>query len=128
VKVYLVVDKDGEEMLTERFPERRRLDWRTNGGYVILPDGFAKRLTGKNVTWEDEPIDITENSVSAATAIYQVYQCNNMSHEDHKEYLLDSYFSKDEAEKSKALAEGIFEQTKEEWNFDTFEVRTIFVK
>ncbi|MEG1008260.1 MAG: fructan hydrolase [Clostridia bacterium] len=34
--------------------------WRqVSGNYIELPKGTIKKLTGKELTWEDEPLEIT---------------------------------------------------------------------
>ena len=58
--VYLSVGKSGNEYLTKYFP------WGCQHGYpsVILPNGSIKKILGRELTCDDEPIEIDENSVS----------------------------------------------------------------
>lgn len=65
---YLCVDEDGQEMIFDNKPYR---DTSSVGGYwnrckegdfcnVDLPKGTIKELIGKDLTWEDEPYEFTE--------------------------------------------------------------------
>jgi hypothetical protein len=65
---YLCVDEDGQEMIFDNKPYR---DTSSVGGYwnrykegdfcnVDLPKGAIKKLIGKDLTWEDEPYEFTE--------------------------------------------------------------------
>lgn len=58
--VYLSVGKSGNEYLTKCFP------WGCQHGYpsVVLPKGSIKKILGRELTCDDEPIEIDENSVS----------------------------------------------------------------
>lgn len=63
---YLAVDKDGSELIFMNEPERdRRTGWWYDSdedteceGGIGLPKGSIKKLTGKTLTWNDEPIEI----------------------------------------------------------------------
>lgn len=61
---FLVVNKNGDELGFINKPERykEKGEWvlsenDTNDCY-LLPVGTIKRATGKDLTWEDEPIEI----------------------------------------------------------------------
>ncbi len=58
---YVAVDNDGDEIIFE-FPPKRshnHVDWMGGGGSVYLPEGSIEKLTGKTLTWDDEPIELT---------------------------------------------------------------------
>lgn len=56
---WVAVDKDGEEYIYKKEPERNLYFWDTyNNGYVRLPDGTIKKLIGKELTWNDEPVEL----------------------------------------------------------------------
>ena len=59
---WLAVDEDGEEYIYEHKPFRDEIlmAWlnveETN--YIILPKGSIKKLIGRELTYEDEPVEI----------------------------------------------------------------------
>jgi hypothetical protein len=62
MKTYYCVDKDGSEWCSNDKPARGQL---IDGEYswfaesiLILPKGTIKKITGKPLTWEDEPIEV----------------------------------------------------------------------
>lgn len=70
---YLAVNKDGSEIISRHLPERSDLsnEWvdlyeYTNCGgnqndieiQIELPQGTIKKLIGKELTWNDEPIKL----------------------------------------------------------------------
>lgn len=67
---WLAVDKDGKEFLYLTKPERiihynvfdsRQIDfeiWASDGDNLELNKGSIKSLLGKELTWNDEPIEI----------------------------------------------------------------------
>lgn len=57
---WLAVDKDYREFIYDIKPHRAYGDmWYDDVcDFVELPDGSIKKLTGKILTWEDEPIEI----------------------------------------------------------------------
>ena len=64
---WLAVDKDGKETIFEELPRRTKVywepatfgegEWMEFTHYVILPKGSIYKLIGKELTWEDEPIE-----------------------------------------------------------------------
>ena len=61
VTIYMTVDRDGAESMFNEFP--RRSSWcfcweisHTWDSKISLPKGTIKKITGKTITWEDEPI------------------------------------------------------------------------
>lgn len=60
---YLAVNEDGSEIIVNdnRYLERDEDlgEWTTYGysDIVQLPHGSIEKLTGKEMTWEDEPIE-----------------------------------------------------------------------
>lgn len=55
---YLACDKDGTEMIFDIHPYRREDDWCSAGDYVYLPHGSIAKLIGRELTWEDEPVEL----------------------------------------------------------------------
>ena len=59
---YLVVDKDGTELLFVNEPIKADKTWfdgsRDNSHWSPLKTGTIKQLTGKELTWNDEAIKI----------------------------------------------------------------------
>lgn len=62
--VWLAVDNDGTELIFNEQPYRDYVDdiWCIRyifDSYAIkLPKGSIKKLIGRNLTWEDEPIEL----------------------------------------------------------------------
>jgi len=67
---WLAVDKDGSEHIFGYLPEKdmdvwalpeiKGESWCFTYHYVLLPDGTIKHLIGRNLTWDDEPVEFTE--------------------------------------------------------------------
>lgn len=67
---WLAVDKNGDEAIYAECPKRfiRFGDWDcsssdySSGGFcfVELPKGTIKKLIGKSLTWEDDPVELKE--------------------------------------------------------------------
>lgn len=63
---WVAVDKDGYEFIYEDKPERYIHCWsiwrRNFAGetmnHVILPKGSIKKLIGRDLTWNDEPVEL----------------------------------------------------------------------
>lgn len=63
---WLAIDGDKTEYIYEAKPVRYKNCWSTQydkdrnpiGGLVLLPKGSIYKLIGKNLTWEDEPIEM----------------------------------------------------------------------
>lgn len=64
---WICVDKDGTEGIYEFQPERYDVFWASNDskGYascgVPLPKGTILKLIGRELTWEDESVELTED-------------------------------------------------------------------
>lgn len=62
---YLCVDRRGE-FIANNIPERNFFEWSSWKDYVesctliSVPKGTIKKLIGKEMTWEDEPICLEE--------------------------------------------------------------------
>ena len=61
---YLCVDREGE-YIADNIPTRNFFEWsgwtNTDGEtctLISLPKGTIKKLIGREMTWEDEPIDL----------------------------------------------------------------------
>jgi hypothetical protein len=57
---WLAVDLSGCECIFSTKPERNPITnwWQIDGQYVILPSGSIEKLIGRNLSWEDEPVEI----------------------------------------------------------------------
>ena len=55
---WLAVDKDGDEYVYDSEPLRDDTLFTNYGKYVELPKGSIKKLIGKPLTWDDEPVEI----------------------------------------------------------------------
>lgn len=61
---YLVVDKDGTESITLYSPIRIRklgewgISYEFGNSFAELPPGSIKKLIGRELTWDDEPVKI----------------------------------------------------------------------
>jgi len=57
---WLAVDKDGKEIISTTCPEREDFWWsiENEGRCLALLSRSIKKLTGKTLTWDDEPIEI----------------------------------------------------------------------
>lgn len=67
-KVYLAVDKDGTEIITNikfrRCVKIGRWDtYNTNANSMIIPTGTIRKLIGMDLTWEDEPVELTNEMI-----------------------------------------------------------------
>lgn len=64
--VFVAVDKDGTEWIYDNIPTRHKNtgDWRCEwdvDGQIELPKGSIAKLIGRELTWSDEPVELTEN-------------------------------------------------------------------
>lgn len=64
---WVAVDFDGEEHIYASEPERSeecrcwQVDsWRLSVDIVKLPPGTIKKLIGRELTWNDEPVELKE--------------------------------------------------------------------
>lgn len=55
---FLAVDADGRERIFNWRPVRETEMWDMMQMYVNLPTGTIRKLIGRELTWEDEPIEI----------------------------------------------------------------------
>lgn len=61
-KVWLCVDENGDENICDAEPVRSRYWWYAKHPSTIMPipAGTIFKLTGRKLTWEDEPFELTE--------------------------------------------------------------------
>jgi len=67
IMAWVAVDADGRECVLEKMPYRPiGSSWEVYfdlvgnpGGYVLLPTGSIRKLIGRKLTWEDEPVEIS---------------------------------------------------------------------
>ncbi len=57
----VAIDKYGNELIFSDCPTRNWDSWDSSDDYIILPKGSIAKLIGRELTWEDEPVEITEN-------------------------------------------------------------------
>ena len=70
---WVAVDKSGIEGIYDNMPERNNDMWEDIDYYrvfgeieferetgIILPKGAIKKLIGRDLTWEDEPVELKE--------------------------------------------------------------------
>ena len=64
---YVAVDKDGTETIFADKPSRVFDDVKncfywvaSSGSFIPIPKGTIKKLIGKELTWEDEPVEFKE--------------------------------------------------------------------
>lgn len=57
---YVVVDKEKREWIFNAFPEKliEFGYWTSDEDFIELPKGSIKKLIGRTLTWEDEPVEI----------------------------------------------------------------------
>jgi hypothetical protein len=65
IMAWLAVDKDGSDVAFDSIvpskPERQpHGSWTTYYDKVHLPKGSIKRLIGRELTWDDEPVEFNE--------------------------------------------------------------------
>ena len=61
--VWLACDITGTEIICNRKLERLVTGWNSTawfGNFIALPKGSIKHLIGRELTWEDEPVEFTE--------------------------------------------------------------------
>lgn len=61
-KVFLCVDEDGYECICESEPKRGDGYWYTIHPIILMaiPKGTIRQLIGMDLTWKDEPFELTE--------------------------------------------------------------------
>ena len=56
---WVAVDQDGLEAIFENKPLKVEYVWCCDGGeFVELPAGFVKKIIGRDLTWDDEPVEL----------------------------------------------------------------------
>ena len=66
---YVAVDKDGIEKVFSQLPERCSCEWGkepymwfVDDDFVPLPQGMIKKMIGRTLTWDDEPVELEEQT------------------------------------------------------------------
>lgn len=67
MKAFVAVDENGDEWVYERMPNRQERGkedcWCTDDDSLVeLPKGSIKKLIGRRLTWEDEPVELKEEA------------------------------------------------------------------
>ncbi len=55
---WVAVDESDAEYIYESKPHREEDAWFEHSDFVELPKGSIKKLIGRELTWEDEPIEL----------------------------------------------------------------------
>lgn len=60
---WVAVDKDCTEYIYQFRPERRNNEFIPlyKSMYLVLPKGSIKKLIGRELTWEDNPVELKED-------------------------------------------------------------------
>ena len=58
---WLAVDYDGAEWIYRIQPFRGEIRFKTNSECVELPKDSIVKLIGKELSWEDEPVELKKN-------------------------------------------------------------------
>jgi hypothetical protein len=58
IMAWLAVDENGTEGIYQCQPEKLSCEWGLAGDYVVLPKGTIKKLIGRELTWNDEPVEL----------------------------------------------------------------------
>lgn len=80
---YAAVDKNGKEKIFEGKPVKYKniyfpleLDPGEYEDCILIPKGSIKKLIGHNLTWEDEPVELRDESLSVCCQAKKV-ECRN---------------------------------------------------
>ena len=57
---YVAVDNNGQEVLFLGIPERGDSQWVYESSFIEILKGSIKKLIGRELTWEDEPVELKE--------------------------------------------------------------------
>jgi hypothetical protein len=76
--MWFAVDEEGSEWAYHKKPERRRTEWYSSI-YAMLefPKGSIQAITGRVLTWADEPIEWKPGEVAIIPEGYKVYECTD---------------------------------------------------
>lgn len=55
---WLALDKENVEIVCDYKPHRIEDTWDCYGNIVELPQGTIKKIIGRDLTWEDDPVEI----------------------------------------------------------------------
>ena len=56
---WVATDQNGEEWIYVVIPVREDTAWYpSTGDYIDLPKGSIRKLIGKDLTWQDEPVEL----------------------------------------------------------------------
>lgn len=75
--IFLAVNKNGDEVILDNAPARQGEIWtdersahdneyfsvEDHNSAIVLPKGTIRRLTGRDLKWEDDPISLKSKSV-----------------------------------------------------------------
>lgn len=74
---WVAVDKDGTEVICNPEPYRDTVDfmWCIESGFysgaIQLPKGTIKKLLGRKLTWEDEPVELKREQLCIDKSQYK---------------------------------------------------------
>lgn len=55
---WIAVNRNGNEVIFEYKPKRGKYYWQNPDDEVDVPKGIAEKLTGKPMSWNDEPKEL----------------------------------------------------------------------
>lgn len=63
---YVAVDKNKSEFIYDSKPDRMNHEgyWLSWGESVELPQGMIKKMIGRTLTWDNEPVELEEQTTS----------------------------------------------------------------
>ncbi len=59
-KIWLAVDYNGVEKAFWHKPSKCKMHGKWRGDRMALPKGSIKKLIGRELSWEDEPVELKE--------------------------------------------------------------------
>ena len=58
MSAWVCVDEDGDELITDQKPIKTGYVWVSDKDIVYLPKGSIKKLIGRTLTWESDPVEL----------------------------------------------------------------------
>jgi hypothetical protein len=56
---FVACDENGSEWIYEHEPKKLTSVWNNGGQHVELPSGTIKKLIGRDLSWDDDPVELT---------------------------------------------------------------------
>lgn len=99
---WVAVDKNGIEVIYSSKPDRETEYWSNGDRYIELPENTIKKLIGRELTWDDEPVEMKNQAEIISNMKYfiiftnksidtiSVLELSDVSEFSIKDYLLAS--------------------------------------